>query len=148
MSNSKHLNFFKFIVVASLILEGCTSLSTTYREDVEKKAFDVARTECGSFHSREVEPPIKINAVLTTYEEAQTLLGRKLNHSLQANSKVWVVQLTGKWESVGGPLRETTEPTTGPNLPVPTPKPRNVCDVIIDVNDWHAIYISYRQSIP
>ena len=139
-------NFLKILLISSLITVGCTPLSTsnpsTPATSTEKKAFAVARIACNSLHSMEIEPPKNISAVLISVDEANRMLGYNIIHpSLVGSSKVWLVELNGRWQLLGGPAPVIETPAT-PNLPAPAPELWNVCKVVIDSNNWQDIYVS------
>jgi len=129
---------------------GVTPIEEITNESSKEKAFDVARSACGSFHSTELEQPDNIQATLTTLEKAKVILGNRYdNSSMPANSEVWIVQLTGKWQITGGPIA-SEEPSINPNLPVSTPDFLNTCEVVIDPKEWHAFSIHqfWKESTP
>ncbi len=132
MSSCKYFNFVRVIIISSFFLQGCSFLSANHSEE---KAYEVARIACGSFHSSEIETPHNTKAILTTFEEANKMAGSDINQPfMPADSKVWFVQLTGKWQVDGPP------PSIDSNLPVPSPELWNTCEVIIDPDEWHAFY--------
>jgi hypothetical protein len=91
---------------------------------------------------------------LTTFEEAESVLGDKLDVGkpdwMSWDSPVWLVRLSGRWQSVGGPAPEI-QTTTTPNLPVPTPVLYDLCEVLLDPNmDMETFYLhlGWKEASP
>ena len=150
---SKYLVFSKVLFVSFLFLTGAcisspinssgiTTEEATSKSSEEENAFYIARSACGSFHITEIESPNNIQATLVTLEKAKTLLSNNQNDFSQpVNSKVWFVQLTGKWQITGGPVA-SEETQNNPNAPMPTPEILNMCEVIIDANNGQAFHVN------
>jgi hypothetical protein len=115
MLNRRYSSFFVVVIVTFLFLVGCLALSTSQPQDSEKKAFEVAHDACGVFRRMGIEQVDNSEAVLETWGES-------------AVSKVWVVRLTGTWQSADTP-----------DSSVPASEWLIVCEVSISSNDWHVI---------
>ena len=122
--NHRHSGFFKVAIAIVLFFVGYFSFVATQTRYSEEKAFEVAHTACGIFRKMGIEQVNNNKAVLETWGES-------------TRSKVWIVQLTGKWQPVGTSV-STVETSSTLNPPVPT-EWWIVCEVSIDADNWHVI---------
>lgn len=125
MLNRRYFSFFLVVIATFLFLVGYLSFSVDQPQDPEKKAFEVAHDACGMFRRMGVEQVNNSEAVLETWGES-------------TSSKVWVVRLTGTWQSENTPVppieMSNTENTSASPL-----EWLMVCEVSIDADDWHVI---------
>jgi|SRR5215213_7620298 len=125
MLNNRY-SFFFIVAIATVLLLVCYfSFSANQTQDFEKKAFEVAHDACGIFRNMGIEQVNNSEAVLETWGESTV-------------SKVWVVQLTGTWQSVVTPA-PTIETSNTPGSSVPPSEWLIVCEVSISSNDWQVI---------
>jgi len=125
MLKRRYSTFFIVVVVTFLFLVGCLSFSVAQPQDPEEKAFEVAHDACGVFRRMGIEQVNNSEAVLETWGES-------------TSSKVWVVRLTGTWQSVDAAV-PTIETSNTSNSSVPPSQWLIVCEVSIDAHDWHVI---------
>ncbi len=123
--NRRYSGFFIVVIVTFLCLVGCLSFSVAQPQDPKEKAFEVAHEACSLFHRMGIEQVNNSEAVLETQGETTTF-------------KVWVVRLTGTWQSVSTPDPTIETPNTL-NPSVPPSEWLIVCEVSISPADWQVI---------
>jgi hypothetical protein len=125
MLNHRYSVFFIVAIATVLLLVGYFFVSATQAQDPKEKAFEVARDACGIFRKMGITQVNNSKAVLETWGESTVY-------------KVWVVQLTGTWQSIVTPV-PTIETSNTPDASVPPSEWLIVCEVSISSNDWHVI---------
>ena len=125
MLNHRYFVFFIVAIGAVLLWVGYFSVSATQTQDPKEKAFEVAADACGIYRKMGIEQVNNREAVLETWGESTVY-------------KVWVVQLTGTWQSLVTPVPTIETPNT-PDLSVPPSEWLIVCEVSISSKDWHVI---------
>jgi hypothetical protein len=112
------------LIIAALCLVGCSVLPTVQPTPTltpppvsEQEAIERAVPSCGSAHLRPKETPYNIRAHLT-YRDGIL---------------VWLVEMEGTWEVLGGPAPSPT-PTGQLVSPLPTPTPAwlHYCTATVD----------------
>jgi len=146
-NNKKVVGFISFLIIVVLVsLTACTdqtkpTTDETINQDI---AIQAAIGYCKMPRLELVGDPQNIRAKLLTLEEAYQSIrseGETTNFDLPMDTKVWLVQMDGQLQLVGGPL-----PVQSTNTPAITPTPSQpfwgTCSVILDGKSGSLIYMS------
>jgi hypothetical protein len=140
----------KFLLVSILFLLcgsilACTSPPTPKATPIvtSEKAIEIAIGDCKIPHLVLVGEPKNIHTKLLTLEEAdkQTRVeGETTNYGIPMDTLVWLVQMDGQLQLVGGPPTEITEDS---RVATPTPPQPfwGTCSVILDANSGELISV-------
>lgn len=141
--NLKTIFLFCVSIGLTIALAGCSAVTSTPTVTAiatpavsRDKAIELATAECKKGHLVLVGNPATAEAALMTLGEADAAVrsaGETTNYGLPAASKVWLVQLTGSFQVIGGPQGLLgASPTTSP------PQTR-FCKVIVEADKEHAL---------
>jgi hypothetical protein len=137
-----------FVSVLPLIfgsISACTSSPTPSVPPIISgdRAIEIAISGCKSPHLILVGEPQNIHAKLLTLEEADKLTkveGETTNYGIPMDTRVWLVQMDGQLQLVGGPAPVITEDS---QVATPTP-PQPIwgtCTVILDADSGAIILV-------
>ena len=110
----------------------------------QEKAIEIAIGGCKIPHLVLVGEPKNIRTKLLTLEDADKLIrveGETTNYGIPMDTRVWLVQMDGQLQLVGGPLPVITEDS---RVATPTPPQPfwGTCSVILDANSGRLISVS------
>lgn len=103
-----------------------------------EKAIQLATQECRKPHLVLIGEPKATKATLTSLAEADKMVSEKGEHtsySQPMNTTVWLVQIDGLFQRVGGP------PLANGSEPTPSPPWAGVCLAIVDANKGDVLVI-------
>jgi hypothetical protein len=145
----KVIQFISLLVSLQIIILGllsaCNSLPTPTVTSIisRDKAIEIAINGCKTPHLVLVGEPKNIHTKLITLEEADKLTSREgetRNYGIPLDTKVWLVQMDGALQLVGGPLPAVTEDSQEVT-PTPAQPFYGTCSVIIDANSGTVILV-------
>lgn len=135
---------FLLIAVVSLI-SACTSSPTSTQTPMidSEKAIELAINGCKKPHLVLVGEPTSIRTTLLSLEEANKLTkgeGETANYGKPMDIKVWLVQMDGQLQLVGGPEPALTlDKQTG--TPTPPQPFTGTCIAILDASSGDLIFM-------
>ena len=114
----------------------------------EQKAIELVGPNCGSPHLRPLQPPSNIRAQLMSMNKAEEYIGMHINCQCSdpTNVTVWIVEMDGIWQLVGGPA---PLPTATGQIATSTPAPTltfNTCYTIINAATGNLVQSGSRKK--
>lgn len=143
---------FLFFTVVSLIfgfISACTSMPTSTPTSSptpmidREKATELAINACKIPHLVLVGDPTNIRAILLSLAEADQLTkveGETTNYGKPMDTKVWLIQMNGQLQLVGGPQPVITldsQTTT----PTPPPPFFGTCIAVLDASSGDLVFV-------
>ncbi len=109
----------------------------------QDQAIEIATSGCKTPHLVLVGEPQNIKTQLLTLEEADQLIrgeGETTNYGVPMDTRVWLVQMDGQLQLVGGPVPVPTE--GGKGITATPPQPFwGTCSVILDADSGTILVI-------
>ena len=146
--NNVTQSIFFIVSVLAIItcsISACTSSPTQSETPIisSDKAIEIAVGGCKIPHLVLVGEPHNIQTKLLTLEEADKLTGAEgetTNYGIPMDTKVWLVQMDGQLQLVGGPVAIVTEDSRVVTQTPPKPF-EGTCSVIIHASSGSIIVI-------
>lgn len=132
------------LMVFGLVLACTTKPTPTETPSISKdKAIEIAIGGCKTPHLVLIGVPTNIRAKLLTLNEADKLTSEKgetTNYEIPMDTLVWLVQMDGQLQLVGGPAPVITNDS---QITTPTPSQpfQGTCSVILDANSGNLISV-------
>ncbi len=142
----KIISFF----IAIVLITACTGrrsptpMATTSPSITVDDAIKTAISACKTPHLVLIGEPQNIRPKLTTLEEADKFVisqgGTTSNYGIPMSSQVWMVQMDGQLQLVGGPLPVATD-ESGISTPNPSKPAWGTCTAVINANSGDLIFV-------
>jgi hypothetical protein len=132
------------LITACTIRRSPTPVPTPTPSINVDQAIEAAISACKTPHLVLIGEPQNIRPKLTTLEEADKFVisqgGTTSNYGIPMNSQVWMVQMDGQLQPVGGP---PTEINNDSRLSTPTPPQPfwGTCTAVIDARSGKLIFV-------